>query len=460
MATSFDAHKNFAISSVTIAPSPASSGTTLTIATGDGVKFPATPFNAVVYPVNTSYPTLGNAEIVRVTGISTDTFTIVRTQEGSSARSILVGDIIYNAETIKSFTDIENAINSLSTSSVIAGLTGQIQFNNAGAFGATSQMFWDNTNNVLKIGPLNPSGTITLTPSTTGGTLAAGTYYYKVTSLDGSGGESLPSAEYSVTTTGTTSSVGMSWSSVAGAINYKVYRGTTAGGENVYYTSQYDTYTDTNATSTAGTVPTSNTAYGAVIYSTGEIRSSNSFVVPNNATFQFNNSAANKNNFNIKCGTDGTFLFDQDGGNSGRFKMGNINGSTYYDFTPNYSNSILRIQDNGPVVAQHFIAKYSSTSASSTAYTVDFNQGNTSRITLTGNCTLTFNNPYDQAHYTIELIQDQAGSRTVTWPSNIVWAGGTVPTLTTTANYRDIITLIYDATVNKYLATPTLNFSA
>lgn len=101
-----DAHANFAYSTVATAPSPATSGTSLVVASGDGAKFPAVPFNATVWPAG-SRPSSANAEIVRVTGISTDTLTITRTQESTSARSVLVGDQIVAAVTKKTLTDIE-----------------------------------------------------------------------------------------------------------------------------------------------------------------------------------------------------------------------------------------------------------------------------------------------------------------------------------------------------------------
>lgn len=103
----FDAHKNFAYSTVATAPSPATSGTSLVVSSGDGAKFPLIPFNATVWPVGVQ-PTTANAEIIRVTGISTDTFsTIVRAQEGTSARSIQVGDQISANITAKVLQDVE-----------------------------------------------------------------------------------------------------------------------------------------------------------------------------------------------------------------------------------------------------------------------------------------------------------------------------------------------------------------
>lgn len=104
-----DAHKNFAYSTVATAPSPASSGTSLVVAAGEGTKFPATPFNVTIWPAGTQ-PSTANAEIARVTNIATDTFTITRAQEGSSARTVIVGDQIAATITAKTLTDAETTV--------------------------------------------------------------------------------------------------------------------------------------------------------------------------------------------------------------------------------------------------------------------------------------------------------------------------------------------------------------
>lgn len=109
-----DAHKNFAVSTVATAPSPATSGTSLVVATGEGARFPAAPFNATICPLGV-LPTPLNAEIVRVTAISTDTLTIVRAQESTSARTVVVGDLICATLTAKSVTDIETDLASADT---------------------------------------------------------------------------------------------------------------------------------------------------------------------------------------------------------------------------------------------------------------------------------------------------------------------------------------------------------
>jgi hypothetical protein len=113
---SFDAHKNFAVSLIATPPSPALSGASLVVTSGDGVKFPATPFNAVIWP--SGVPNVGNAEIVRVTAISTDTFTITREQESTTAKSPVAGWIIAANITAKAFIDIEAELSLLSSALV------------------------------------------------------------------------------------------------------------------------------------------------------------------------------------------------------------------------------------------------------------------------------------------------------------------------------------------------------
>lgn len=104
------------------------------------------------------------------------------------------------------------------------------------------------------------------TPSTTGGSLATGTYSYVVTALNAVG-ETVPSAEISVPVTGPTGSVALSWDAVPGATSYRVYRGTSPGGENVHYASSGTSFTDTGAAGTAGSPPATGTAKIWVDYS-------------------------------------------------------------------------------------------------------------------------------------------------------------------------------------------------
>jgi hypothetical protein len=66
--------------------------------------------------------------------------------------------------------------------------------------------------------------------------------------------ETAASAEVSAPTTGTTGSVALSWPAVSGAAGYIVYRGTSANGESVFFTTTTNSFTDTGAAGAAGTV--------------------------------------------------------------------------------------------------------------------------------------------------------------------------------------------------------------
>jgi hypothetical protein len=64
-------------SRVLTAPSPATSGTTLTVAEDDGAKFPTPPFVSIVWPVQFN-PTPANSEELEVSKVEGDVFTFER----------------------------------------------------------------------------------------------------------------------------------------------------------------------------------------------------------------------------------------------------------------------------------------------------------------------------------------------------------------------------------------------
>lgn len=108
------------------------------------------------------------------------------------------------------------------------------------------------------LGPIGAGLIPVLTNNATGGTLAATTYYIKQTALTVYG-ESTGSPEANVTTSGTTSSIGVAGTEVAGALSYRTYIGTTTNTEGQWFASATPNITLTTATGTSGTVPTSDT---------------------------------------------------------------------------------------------------------------------------------------------------------------------------------------------------------
>jgi hypothetical protein len=70
--------------------------------------------------------------------------------------------------------------------------------------------------------------------------------------------------------------------------------------------------------------------------------------------------------------------------------------------------------------------------------TLNLATGNIHKITMpAGNITIATSNGVAGQCFLVEITQDGGGSRTVTWFTTIKWAGGSAPTLTTTASKRD-----------------------
>jgi hypothetical protein len=111
---------------------------------------------------------------------------------------------------------------------------------------------------------------LALTPSTTGGTLAAGTYQYQVTAVNANG-ETTALAAVTTTTTGTTGSVALTWDKVNETASYRIY-GRVAGSMGLIGTAgpfddnQAATYTDPGTPAPGAAVPGSNTTGGIGTY--------------------------------------------------------------------------------------------------------------------------------------------------------------------------------------------------
>lgn len=85
-------HKNFAYSTIATAPVPAASGTSLTVQAGEAANFPASGW-VVVWPAG-AQPLVSNAEVCFFVPTGGDTLGLIRAQQGTVARTIIVGDQI------------------------------------------------------------------------------------------------------------------------------------------------------------------------------------------------------------------------------------------------------------------------------------------------------------------------------------------------------------------------------
>lgn len=94
----------------------------------------------------------------------------------------------------------------------------------------------------------------TIATATTGGTLAAQQWNFAVSSVDAAGNETTVSPELYVTSTGTTSTVTVTWFAASGAAQYKIYRRSPVSGAPLGLVATVSsgplTYTDVNITTT------------------------------------------------------------------------------------------------------------------------------------------------------------------------------------------------------------------
>jgi len=121
----------------------------------------------------------------------------------------------------------------------------------------------------------------------------------------------------------------------------------------------------------------------------------------------------------------------------------------------NSSATVLaKVNKNGVITG----ATRQTFTSSSNACTYNYDVSRSQSIVLTESTTLTISNPVDGIPGVLFIEQGGSGSYTVTWPANVLWSGGTSPTLTTTVGKIDMITFVYHTTNDKYYATAALNF--
>lgn len=89
------------------------------------------------------------------------------------------------------------------------------------------------------------------------------------------------------------------------------------------------------------------------------------------------------------------------------------------------------------------------------ATTVDFNNGKNIRLLLGANTAITFTNP--RAGKPVFFKVKNTGAYAVTWPSNVLWSGGTEPTNTSGNGKVDTFAFVYDNTDLDYLGESSLD---
>jgi len=188
-----------------------------------------------------------------------------------------------------------------------------------------------------------------------GGSLSSGTPYYYVMSATNANGETVQSAEVTITPSGGNLSVGLTWAQIAGATGYRLYRSTTTatygatsllavvtGGSSV-------SYTDTGTADVAGQPLAAGTAFtalaaaplavttaasGTVTYALGEAAVTRFVMIDRvGQVFTYSSVAVDKATFRSSRGAALTLTLDLVGvleqtGSAGSFPSLNLDVST------------------------------------------------------------------------------------------------------------------------------------
>lgn len=155
---------------------------------------------------------------------------------------------------------------------------------------------------------------------------------------------------------------------------------------------------------------------------------------------------------------------------TGKLLTGYSSGAGTVAATDSILTAINKLNGNDankvPVVAnvKTYMGAYEQAiSETSEAATCNWANGSSCVITMEANTTawtLTMSNPVAGQRYMIWLKQPDSGGHNPlpTFSPTVVWAGGTTPTLTATANKRDVISCYYSTALSGYFCDIDWNF--
>ena len=121
------------------------------------------------------------------------------------------------------------------------------------------------------------------------------------------------------------------------------------------------------------------------------------------------------------------------------------------------TGSNLAIAGSTESTTYYFTEEYSNGSWTTGSQVIDWNNGQKQEVVLSASGSLVLTNPTGVGNFLLKLVQDGTGTRTVDyWDADVLWAGGSVVTLSTAAASVDIVSFYFDGT--KYYASGLTGF--
>ncbi len=154
--------------------------------------------------------------------------------------------------------------------------------------------------------------------------------------------------------------------------------------------------------------------------------------------------------------SSGIYVFTEDG--SPEIISGNIGEILIYSNTkPGFTGEVL-ITDSGNIENPRMCVFRNEfdNGDSSTSLVINWNEGQKQKVTLTDAVTFTFVDPPGVCNLLLKAVQDSAGSRATTWPSNVKWPLGVGDLAAATGDQTDILSFYFDG--NDYYGVSSLDF--
>ncbi len=381
---------------------------------------------------NTATGIRGSSEPITSTGtLSIDTTIIATRAWVGSAGGATVSSVGVTDGNGFDFTVTNPTTTPVISATTTVGNT-QLMFSNSGAIAGSSSLLWDNVNNRLRIGSSSSTGaTLALNPSTTSqASFNLGNAGTAPTSPN-NGDMWIASNQIFARLNGSTvqlsnqSTAGVS--SITGTANQVIASASTGAvtlslPQSIATTSvvQFGRLTLGGTAATSPLTFTSNTdatgAAGRWYYNGTRLAFSPSTTIKRVALT--NDAAPANGQIPIGNGTD--------------FTVSALSAA---------NNTVIITNGTGSITLGLNLAPQTLTDGAT--ITMNAANGYNATVTLGGTGrTLSITNPVAGAVYTIRIVQDGTGNRTITtWPTGTVWPNGVAPTLSTAANAVDVISL-------------------